>query len=157
MFAAGLTMKKENIKPFMERFEQFVNSTITEEQLVPRVFVDSELSFTEINEEFFSFLKKFQPFGPENMSPVFVSRNVYDSGMGRMVGSSGEHLKLDLCHESTGQKIFPAIAFSQAEHFEHIKAGKPIDICYSIEMNEFRGNRNLQLNVRDIKISNENK
>jgi len=157
MFAAGLTMKKENIKPFMERFEQFVNSTITEEQLVPRVFVDSELSFTEINEEFFSFLNKFQPFGPENMSPVFVSRNVYDSGSGRMVGSSGEHLKLDLCHESTGQKIFPAIAFSQAEHFEYLRACKPIDICYSIEMNEFRGNRNLQLNVRDIKISNENK
>jgi single-stranded-DNA-specific exonuclease len=157
MFAAGLTLKKENIKPFMERFEQFVNSTITEEQLVPRVFVDSELSFTEINEEFYSFLNKFQPFGPENMSPVFVSRNIYDSGTGRMVGSSGEHLKLDLCHESTGQKIFPAIAFSQAEYFEHIKAGKPIDICYSIEMNEFRGNRNLQLNIRDIKISDENK
>ncbi len=153
MFAAGLTMKKENIKPFMERFEQFVNSTITEEQLVPRVFVDSELSFSEINEEFFTFLNKFQPFGPENMSPVFVTRNVYDSGTGRMVGSSGEHLKLDLGHESTGQKTFPAIAFSQAEHFEYIKAGKPIDICYSIEMNEFRGNRNLQLNIRDIKIT----
>jgi single-stranded-DNA-specific exonuclease len=157
MFAAGLTMKKENIKPFMERFEQFVNSTITEEQLVPRVFVDSELSFAEINEEFFSFLNKFQPFGPENMSPVFVSKNVYDSGTGRMVGSSGEHLRLDLCHESTGQKVFPAIAFSQAENFEYIKAGKPINICYSIEMNEFRGNRNLQLNIRDIKISDGNK
>jgi len=152
MFAAGLTLKKENIRPFMERFEQFVNSTITEEQLVPRVFVDSELSFSEINEEFFNFLNKFQPFGPENMSPVFVSRNVFDTGTGRMVGSSGEHLKLDLCHESTGQKSFPAIAFSQAEHFELIRAGKPIDICYSIEMNEFRGNRNLQLNIRDIKI-----
>jgi single-stranded-DNA-specific exonuclease len=157
MFAAGLTLKKENIKPFMERFEKFVNSTITEEQLVPRVFVDSELSFTEINEEFFKFLNKFQPFGPENMSPVFVSRNIYDSGTGRMVGSSGEHLKLDLCHESTGQKVFPSIAFSQAEHFEYIKAGKPIDICYSIDMNEFRGNRNLQLNIRDIKISDGNK
>ena len=156
MFAAGLTLKKENIKPFMERFERYVNSTITEEQLVPRVFIDSELSFTEINEEFYSFLNKFQPFGPENMSPVFVSRNIFDAGSGRMVGSSGEHLKLDLCHESTGQKTFPAIAFSQAEYFEYIKAGKPIDICYSIEMNEFRGNRNLQLNVRDIKISNEN-
>jgi single-stranded-DNA-specific exonuclease len=152
MFAAGLTLKKENISPFMERFEQFVNNTITEEQLVPRVFVDSELSFSEINEEFFKFLNKFQPFGPENMSPVFVSRNVYDAGAGRMVGSSGEHLKLDLCHESTGKKSFPAIAFSQAEHFEHIRAGKPTDICYSIEMNEFRGNRNLQLNIRDIKI-----
>ena len=153
MFAAGLTLKKENIKPFMERFERYVNSTITEEQLVPRVFIDSELSFTEINEEFYSFLNKFQPFGPENMSPVFVSRNIFDAGSGRMVGSSGEHLKLDLCHESTGQKTFPAIAFSQAEYFEYIKAGKPIDICYSIEMNEFRGNRNLQLNIRDIKIT----
>jgi len=155
MFAAGLTLKKENIKPFMERFEQFVNDTITEEQLVPRLFVDCELSFPEINEAFFNFLTKFQPFGPENMSPVFVSRNVFDKGTGRMVGSSGEHLKLDLCHESTGQKTFPAIAFSQAEHFEYIKAGKPIDICYSIEMNDFRGNRNLQLNIRDIKINRE--
>ena len=154
MFAAGLTLKKENIKPFMERFEQFVNETITEEQLVPRIFVDCELSFPEITEEFFNFLTKFQPFGPENMSPVFVSRNVFDKGTGRMVGSSGEHLKLDLCHESTGLKTFPAIAFSQAEHFEYIKAGKPIDICYSIEMNDFRGNRNLQLNIRDIKINN---
>jgi single-stranded-DNA-specific exonuclease len=157
MFAAGLTLKKENIRPFMERFEQYVNDTITEEQLVPRLFVDSELSFAEINEEFFTFLNKFQPFGPENMSPVFVSRNVYDTGTARMVGSSGEHLKLDLCHESTGQKIFPAIAFSQAEHFEYIKGGKPMDICYSIEMNEFRGNRNLQLNIRDIKINKETK
>ncbi len=155
MFAAGLTLKKENIKPFMERFEQFVNDTITEEQLVPRIFVDCELSFPEITEEFFNFLTKFQPFGPENMSPIFASRNVFDKGTGRMVGSSGEHLKLDLCHESTGSKTFPAIAFSQAEHFEYIKAGKPIDICYSIEMNDFRGNRNLQLNIRDIKINRE--
>jgi single-stranded-DNA-specific exonuclease len=153
MFAAGLTLKKENIKPFMERFEKYVNDTITEDQLVPRVFVDSELMFSEINEEFFNFLNKFQPFGPENMSPIFVSRNVYDAGTGRMVGSSGEHLKLDLCHESTGQKSFPAIAFGQSEYFEHIKAGKPIDVCYSVEMNEFRGNRNLQLNIRDIRES----
>lgn len=152
MFAAGLTLKKENIKPFMERFEKYVNKTISEEQLVPRVFVDSELSFSEISNDFYSFLNRFQPFGPENMSPVFVSQNVFDSGTGRMVGSNGEHLRLDLCHESTGQKTFPAIAFSQAEHFEYIKAGKPIEICYSIEMNEFRGNRNLQLNIKDIKI-----
>ena len=153
MFAAGLTLKKENIKPFMERFEQYVNNTISEDQLVPRVFVDSELSFSEINEAFFNFLNKFQPFGPENMSPIFVSRKVCDSGSGRMVGSSGEHLKLDLCHESTGPKTFSAIAFSQSEHFEHIRAGKPFDICYSVEMNEFRGNRNLQLNIRDIKMT----
>jgi single-stranded-DNA-specific exonuclease len=151
MYAAGLTLKKENIRPFMDRFEQYVNSTITEEQLVPRIFIDIELSFSEINEEFFKTMSQFQPFGPENMSPVFVSRNVFDTGSGRMVGSNGEHLKLDLCQESTGQKSFSAIAFSQANHFEYIKGGNPFDICYSLEMNEFRGNKNLQLNVRDIK------
>ncbi|MCE5346931.1 MAG: single-stranded-DNA-specific exonuclease RecJ [Bacteroidales bacterium] len=152
MFAAGLTLKKENIKPFMERFEQYVHSTITEEQLVPRIFIDTELSFSEINEDFFKTMSQFQPFGPENMSPVFVSRNIFDTGAGRMVGSNGEHLKLDLCQESTGQKSFSAIAFSQANYFDYIRGGNPFDICYSLEMNEFRGNKNLQLNIRDIKI-----
>ncbi len=151
MFAAGLTLKKENIKPFMKRFEQFVNSNITEDQLVPRIFVDTELEFSEISIDFFNVMNKFQPFGPENMSPVFVSRNVFDSGTGRPVGSSGEHLKLELCQESTGTKSFSAIAFGQADHFEYIKSGKPFDVCYSLEMNEFRGNKNLQLNIRDIK------
>jgi single-stranded-DNA-specific exonuclease len=151
MYAAGLTLKKENIRPFMDRFEQYVNSTISEDQLVPRIFIDTELSFSEISEEYFRVMNQFQPFGPENMSPVFVSRNVFDTGTGRMVGSSGEHLKLDLCQESTGQKSFSAIAFSQANHFEYIRAGKPFDVCYSLEMNEFRGNKNLQLNIKDIK------
>jgi single-stranded-DNA-specific exonuclease len=151
MFAAGLTLKKENIQPFMERFENYVNSTITEEQLLPRVLIDTELSFSEINEKFFNVMSQFQPFGPGNMSPVFVSRNVTDSGTGRMVGANGEHLKLDLCQESSGTKTISAIAFNQANHFEYIRNGKPFDICYSLEMNEFRGNRNLQLNIRDIK------
>ncbi len=151
MFAAGLTLKKENIKPFMERFEQYVTSTITEEQLLPTLLIDTELSFSEINEEFFNIMSQFQPFGPENMSPVFMSRNVSDSGTGKMVGANGEHLKLELCQESSGTKTISAIAFSQANHFEYIRKGKPFDICYSLEMNEFRGNRNLQLNIRDIK------
>ena len=157
MFAAGLTMKKENIKLFKERFEEYVNSTISEEQLVPRIFIDTELSFSEINEDFFKVMSQFQPFGPENMSPLFVSRNVFDSGAGRMVGSSGEHLKLDLCQESTGTRTFPAIAFGQANHFEYIKVGKPFDVCYSVEINEFRGNRTLQLNIRDIKATDPKK
>jgi single-stranded-DNA-specific exonuclease len=151
MFAAGLTLKKENIKPFMERFENHVLRTITEDQLIPRILVDAELPLSEISEEFYRTLSQFQPFGPENMSPVFISRKVFDAGTGRMVGASGEHLKLDICQESSGQKIFPAIAFSQANHNDYIKGGNPFDICYSIEMNEFRGNRNLQLNIRDIK------
>jgi single-stranded-DNA-specific exonuclease len=151
MFAAGLTLKKENIRPFIERFEQYVNNTITEDQMLPRVLIDTELSFEEINEEFFRVMSQFQPFGPENMSPIYVSRNVFDNRTGRMVGASGEHLKLDLCQESTGTKTIPAIAFGQANHFEYIRKGNPFDICYSVEMNEFRGNKNLQLNIRDIK------
>jgi single-stranded-DNA-specific exonuclease len=151
MFAAGLTLKMENIKPFMERFEEHVYRTITEDQLVPRVLIDAELSFTEITEDFHKTLSLFQPFGPENMSPVFISRNVFDTGTGRMVGSSGEHLKLDLCQDTRSTRSIPAIAFSQANHFEYIRSGNPFDICYSVEMNEFRGNKTLQLNIRDIK------
>jgi single-stranded-DNA-specific exonuclease len=151
MYAAGLTLKKENIMPFIERFEQYVNKTITEDQLVPRVFIDTELRFSEINEDFFNVMSQFQPFGPENMSPVFVSRNVFDAGTGRMVGSSGEHLKLDLLQDKSTAASVPAIAFNQADHFEYIKGGNPFDVCYSLEMNEFRGNRNLQMNIRDIK------
>lgn len=155
MFAAGLTLKKENIKPFIQRFEQYVNRTITEDQLVPRIFIDTELSFSEINDEFFRVMSQFQPFGPENMSPLFVSRMVFDTGAGRMVGSNGEHLKLDLCQESSATKSLPAIGFNLANHFEYIKSHKPFDICYSIEMNEFRGSKNLQLNIRDIKTGEE--
>jgi single-stranded-DNA-specific exonuclease len=151
MFAAGLTLKKENIKPFIERFEQYVNSTITEDQMQPRIFIDTELSFSEINEEFFRIMNQFQPFGPENMSPVFMSRNVYDTGNGRMVGSNGEHLKLELYQDKATMKTLPGIAFSQSDRFEYMKGGNPFDICYSVEMNEFRGSRNLQLNIRDIK------
>ena len=155
MFAAGLTLKKENIEPFRQRFEEYVNNTISEEQLIPRIYVDSEIPFSEISDEFYNGLSQFQPFGPENMSPVFASRNVFDAGSGRMVGSSGEHLKLDLCQESSGTKTFPAIAFGQANHFEYIKSGKPFDICYSIEINEFRGIKSLQLNIKDIKAAGD--
>ncbi len=155
MFAAGLTLKKENIQPFMERFEDYVKNTITEEQMLPRLLIDTELSFSEINEEFYNVMNQFQPFGPENMSPLFVSRDVTDIGSGRMVGANGEHLKLDLCQESSGTKIISAIAFNQANHFEYIRKNKPFDICYSLEMNEFRGKRNLQLNIRDIKTTDK--
>jgi len=156
MFAAGLTLKKENIQKFREKFEEYVNSTISEEQLIPQVLIDEELTFSEINEDFYKGLTRFQPFGPDNMSPIFQSCHVFDSGTGRMVGSSGEHLKLDLCQESTGTRTFPAIAFGQANHFEYIKSGKPFDICYSIELNEFRGVKNLQLNIKDIRPSDGN-
>ena len=151
MYAAGLTMKKENIPLFRQRFEEAVSNTILDDQLIPRIEVDMEFNLEDISEDFFYILEKFQPFGPGNMSPLFVSRNVCDSGNGRAVGSTGEHLKLEIIKKGESVKAMPAIAFNMSNHLSHIKEGKPFDVCYSIEMNEFRGESNLQLNVKDIK------
>ncbi len=153
MFAAGLTMKKENIPEFIEKFEEYVSSTISEEQRMPRVDIDMELKFSDIDTKFFNVLQQFQPFGPYNMAPVFVTRRVYDTGSGRVVGSSGEHLKLDLCSEDTGTGSISGIAFGQGNKGAFIASGQPIDIAYTVEMNEYKKNKNLQLNIKDIMIS----
>lgn len=153
MFAAGLTMKKENIPSFIEKFEEHISSTITDEQRVPRVDIDMPLKFSDIDTKFYNIIQQFQPFGPENMAPVFVTRGVCDTGSGRVVGSSGEHLKLDLCSEDTGTNSLSAIAFGQGNKGDLITSGQPIDIAYTVEMNDFKGNKNLQLNIKDIKLS----
>lgn len=153
MYAAGLTMKKDNIALFAERFEEVVAKTIAEDQMVPQIVIDMELSFGDITEKFHRILEQFQPFGPDNLAPIFMTKNVYDTGMGRVVGQSAEHLKLDLCSEATGTSSIPAIAFGQGNMLPLIKEGHPVDVCYSVEMNEFKGLRNLQLNIRDIRPS----
>lgn len=151
MYAAGLTMKKENVPLFKKRFEEIVGSSILDDQLIPRIEVDLDFALEDINNTFFNILEKFQPFGPGNMSPLFISRNVRDTGNGRAVGSTGEHLKLELTGKSGGVNGIPAIAFSMSDHLGHIKEGKAFDVCYSIEMNEFRGIKTLQMNIKDIK------
>jgi single-stranded-DNA-specific exonuclease len=152
MYAAGLTMPLENVEPFIQRFEEVVAATITEESLTPEIEIDAELSFTDIDYKFFNLLKQFAPFGPGNMRPVFLTKNVKDRGGSRIVGET--HLKLDLLHRNKGQN---GIAFGMAHFSEHIvsngKPPMPFDICYVIEENEWNGNRSLQLNIKDIKIS----
>lgn len=147
-YAAGLTMKIENIEEFSRRFEETVAATISAEQLTPFIEVDAEINFADITPKFYRILKQFAPFGPENMRPVFVTRNVCDTGGSRPVGSGQEHLKLELRHEAT---VLSGIAFSQAEFYQRIKAGQPFDVCYSIDENEYKGNVSLQLSVRDLK------
>lgn len=153
MYAAGLTLKIENLEPFRERFEAYVRETIREDQLQPQVDIDAELGLEEIDDKFFRVLQQFQPFGPGNMAPVFLAKNVSDSGDGRIVGVSKEHLKLSLVHEAAPFANFPAIAFQQGHHYKAIHAGSPFDICYSVDQNNFRGRTTLQLNVKDIKIN----
>lgn len=149
-YAAGLTLKLEDLDNFSNKFEAFVASKITKELMVPIINVDSMLNFKQITPKFFRILKQFQPFGPGNHSPVFLTENVYDNGNGRLVGSENGHLKLELIQEDEPYRYISAIAFNSAEHFEHIHSGAPVDICYSIAENYYRGIANIQLRIKDI-------
>ena len=151
-YAAGMTMKVHNLPMFRERFEKIVSETIDPEQLIPVVEIDTELQLSEITEKFFRILKQFEPFGPENISPVFLSENVVDNGYGRKVGTNGEHLKLTLIQEENPFKVFPAIGFHQGSNFEKICKGVPFDICYQLMENNFRGRVSLQIHLLDIKF-----
>ena len=151
MYAAGLTMKIENIPEFRRRFEEIVTNQITDKQQVQTIDVDAKITLSEITPRFFRILKQFAPFGPHNMMPIFVTEDVFDAGTSRLVGKNKEHLKLDLVEPDVNSGIFPGIAFNQSEAYNLITSGSPFDVCYSIHENEYRGKTNLQLYVRDIK------
>ncbi|HIO72683.1 MAG TPA: single-stranded-DNA-specific exonuclease RecJ, partial [Flavobacteriales bacterium] len=148
-YAAGLTMKIENIEAFSAKFEEYVNKTIEEHQLIPTIEIDAEIEFGEITRQFFRILKQFEPFGPQNMTPVFLTKGVLDNGQVRIVGE--KHLKLFLHHPSSPNVHFSAIAFGQSQWLEPIANGETVDICYTIEENEWNGNVSLQLNIKDIR------
>ncbi len=151
MYAAGLSLKEENIPQFTERFEKFVFENILEEQTYPQIEVDALLSFSDITPKFFRVLKQFGPFGPGNMKPVFVTKKVIDYGTSRLVGKDQEHLKLELVDNSS-ENVMNGIAFRMHTFNDHLKALNPLDICYTIEENNFNGNTNIQLMIRDIQI-----
>lgn len=152
-YAAGLTMKLENVNAFVQKFEEVVSSTIEEHMLVPEIEIDEELELEEITPKFFRVLKQFAPFGPENMAPVFVTKNVTDKGFAKIVGNN--HLKLNIVSPSQDPALaFSAIAFGQASKLDEVKNNNVFDICYSIEENIWNGTVTLQLNIKDIKVKN---
>jgi single-stranded-DNA-specific exonuclease len=151
MYAAGLTMKKENLRAFKQKFEDVVSATITPEQQMPSLEIDLELSLKDVSPKLYKIIKQFEPFGPENMAPVFFTENVTDDGSGRIVGNSKEHLKLNIIHEDEPFKPYPAIGFNLASYYPYISKGYPFDLCYCIDENEYRGHTNLQLRIKDIK------
>ncbi len=152
MYAAGLTLRPEKVRLFSDRFERIVSESITEEQLTPQIEVDGIIELSDITSKFYRILKQFQPFGPDNMAPVFLTKNVCDSGYGRVVGNTREHLKLDLVTDREPTQSYPAIAFNKAHLFDKIHMGNPFDICYTIEENCFMGKTTLQVHVKDIKV-----
>lgn len=152
-YAVGLSMKEENIPEFTRRFEEYVANNILPSQLTPQIDIDAIITFSRITPEFVSTLRLFNPFGPGNQKPVFCSRNVKDFGSSKLVGKNLEHIKLELVDDTSG-KVFNGIAFNMARYFDHIHAGEPIDICYTIEENKHRNAAStLQLLVKQIHCS----
>ncbi len=152
-YAVGLTLREENIPEFSRRFEQYVAEHIQPNQLSPQIEIDAEIEFADITPELLAFLKKFNPYGPGNQKPVFITHNVFDFGTSKLVGKNLEHIKLELEDDSTS-RVINAIAFNMAPYFEHIHAHKPIDICYTIEQTKRGGHaESVQLMIRDIRLS----
>ena len=154
MYAAGMTMKPENVEMFTKRFNDYVEEHIDPEMLIPQVDIDSELLFSDITPHFRATLARFQPFGPGNTAPVFVTRNVSNRGDARLVGAEREHLKMDLIQGQKPNTVIPAIAFQQPKLYEYVRTGRSIDVCYSVVENHYRGAVFAQLRIKDIKKSN---
>ncbi len=147
-YAAGLTMKAENVPAFQERFEEVVAASITEELLTQEIKIDATLRLEQIDGKFFRILNQLEPHGPENMSPVFLSKNVYTYGTASIVGE--KHLKLKIRQGDSA--YFDCIGFGLASFCEDLNRGLPFDICYIIEENIWKDRRNIQLKIRDIRI-----
>ena len=150
-YAAGFSLKKENLQNFIEAFEQVVSSKITDEQLIPEIAIDMELDLHEINDKFFRIIQQFSPFGPQNRIPIFISKAVKDTGYGSEVGKDKMHLRLNITNKNFNKPL-SSIGFGLAHHFDKTKDGQHFDICYSIDENVWNGRKNLQLKLRDIKI-----
>lgn len=148
-YAAGLSMKEENVPIFQKRFEDYVANNILPEQMIPTIEVDAEISFQDINARFVRDLKRFNPFGPENNKPMFVTRNVTDFGTSRLFGRESNHLKLELM-DSQSQNVMNGIGFCQSEHINAIKSRNPFDIAYTIEENNYNGGNYIQLLIKEI-------
>ncbi len=154
-YAVGLSLKEENLPEFTRRFEEYVASHILPEQQTPVIDIDAFLNFSQITPELISTLRLFNPFGPGNQKPTFCTRGVKDFGTSMLVGKHLEHIKLELVDDTSG-KVINGIAFNMARYFDYIHAGKPFNICYTIEENNHHNASSpLQLLVKQIRTSSE--
>ena len=148
-YAAGLSMKVENVPAFTRRFEDFVAEHILPEQTSAVIDINAEIDFRDITPKFCADLKKFNPFGPENVKPVFCTHHVFDYGTSKVVGRGQEHIKLELV-DNKSNNVMNGIAFGQSSHVRFIKTKHSFDICYTIEENTHKKGE-VQLQIEDIK------
>jgi single-stranded-DNA-specific exonuclease len=149
MYAAGMTLKEENYLAFKEAFEKEVEKTIHPDLLIPEISIDAEIELSDINEKLIRILNQFEPFGPKNMTPVFMSKNVKDTGYGKTIGQKDEHLKLFV--KQNISEGFGAIGFGLGNTLELTKNQNPFEIAYCIDENEFNGNVTVQLRLKDLR------
>lgn len=152
--AVGLSLKEENIPEFRRRLTEYVESHIAIEQVTPQIDIEAEIAFDEISHEFMKVMRRFNPYGPENQKPVFITRNVRDCGTSRLVGKNSEHIKLEVV-DGKSKRIMNGIAFNMAEHFEQIKAGRLFDICYTVEENKHTRRTSVQLIIKGIHVHDD--
>lgn len=153
-YAAGLSMKVENVEEFSRRFEEFVSQHILPEQTSAVIDIDARIDFKDITPRFFADLKKFNPFGPDNHKPIFCTHHVYDYGTSKVVGRDQEHIKLELV-DNKSNNVMNGIAFGQSAQAKYIKTKHSFDICYSIEENTHKRG-DIQLQIEDIKPTEKN-
>ncbi len=153
-YAAGMAMKPENLDQFMTEFESYAAERLTDDMLIPEIEIDEELYISDINTKFFRIMKQFAPFGPGNMSPLFKTNNVIDTGYVKVVGKNNhDHLKFSVVHPDRTGGPLPAIGFNLGHHYDEMKSGRPFSICYHVEENTWQGNTTLQLRIKDIKFN----
>ena len=149
MYAAGMTMKEENYLAFKEAFEKEVEKTIHPDLLIPEISIDAEINLVDVNQKLLRLLHQFEPFGPQNMSPVFLTKNLKDTGYAKAIGVNEEHLKL---FAKQGHiEGFGAIGFGLGKKLDLVTNQKPFDGVYHIDENEFNGNVTVQLRVKDLR------
>ena len=146
--AAGLTIEKHNIESFRVKFEEVVAASITDDLLIPEIIIDAEITFKEITPSFYNILQQMEPFGPENMTPTFVAKNIADTGFSKIVKEN--HLRVVV---RQGEQTFTGIGFNMADKYEIVSSGKPFDLVFKIGENEWNGQKSLQLRVEDIRLA----
>jgi single-stranded-DNA-specific exonuclease len=154
MYAAGMTLKPENYQNFKDAFEKVVSETIQPGSQTPEIQIDAEINLTDINEKLVRLLNQFEPFGPQNMTPTFMSKNLKDTGYAKQLGKDKEHLKLYIKQNNSEGLAAPrvgAIGFGLGNKLQLVKNQQPFDAVYCIDENEFNGNVTLQLRVKDLR------
>lgn len=151
--AAGMTLLPDQVDAFREKFEIEVAATITPDQLIPEIIIDQELRLSEVTPTFFSIISQMEPFGPENLRPVFLLRGVCDTGQSKIVKE--EHIRFSL-KDQTNRVALTGIGFGLASRFELLRGGQPVDVVCTLEENHFNNKTSLQLRVIDIRQSSDN-